>query len=70
MSITDRRLHITRDSILFLMGLLGIIHETLIYEGAERVSLLFLFGGMCGLPVFMNKDEKNQEKEKVKSNGG
>jgi hypothetical protein len=48
---------ITRDVVLFVSGLLGVLHETLIWDGNERVSLLFLFGGMMGLPVFLRKDE-------------
>jgi hypothetical protein len=53
---------ITRDTVLFSAGLLGIAHETLVAE-AERPSLLFLFAGMMGLPVFLRKDENKQEGE-------
>lgn len=64
MAYTNMRVRITRDGVLFVAGLLGVAHETLI-ANSERVSLLFLFGGMMGLPAFLNKDEKNQQKEKA-----
>lgn len=51
-----RKRHLTRDSILFFGGLLGVAHETVIAE-TERPGLLFLFAGMLGLPAFLNKDE-------------
>ena len=62
MSISDKRLRITRDGVLFTVGLLGIAHETLV-ANAERPTLLILFSGMVGLPAFLHKDEKNQSKE-------
>ena len=54
-----RRLRFTRDGILFTVGLLGIVYETL-YSGLERPTLLILFAGMIGLPAFIQKDEKAQ----------
>lgn len=67
-SISDKRLRITRDGVLFVIGVLGIAHETLV-ANAERPTLLILFAGMVGLPVFLNKDEKVQNKkdEEVKT---
>lgn len=50
---------ITRDSVLFVVGLLGIAHETLLSNGVERPYLLLLFGAMCGLPLFLRADERN-----------
>lgn len=61
-ALSDVRKRWTRDGVLRIVGILGIIHETLITKG-ERPSLLILFGGMVGLPSFFNKDEKNQVKE-------
>lgn len=51
-----------RDTILFTFGLLGIGYETLA-QGGERPTLLLLFAGMVGLPVFLKGDEKAQQKE-------
>lgn len=53
---------ITRDSVLFVFGLLGIAHETLLSSGVERPYLLLLFGAMCGLPLFLRADERNGRK--------
>lgn len=50
----------SRDTILFFGGLIGVVHETLFSE-AERPSLLVLFGVMMGLPVFLRTDEKRAE---------
>jgi hypothetical protein len=49
-------LRISRDTVLFSAGLLGVLHETLFTDG-ERASLLFLFAAMMGLPVFLRRDE-------------
>lgn len=55
-----RRFRITRDGILFVTGLLGIIYETLISRG-DNPSLLIIFGAMCGLPAFLKADERNKK---------
>lgn len=62
MSISPRRIRVTRDGILFLSGLIGIGYETVISQ-TDRPTLLLLFAAMIGLPAFLNKDEKEQEKE-------
>jgi hypothetical protein len=51
-----RRFRITRDGILFVVGVSGIIYETVVH-GGENPTLLILFGAMCGLPVFLRSDE-------------
>ena len=51
----------TRDLVLFVVGLLGVIYETVL-EQVDRPALLALFGGMLGLPVFLSRDEKRAEK--------
>lgn len=56
---TLRRLRWSRDSVLFVVGLAGVLHETLISQ-AERPTLLLLFAAMVGLPAFLRGDEKNQ----------
>lgn len=60
--VSDKRLRITRDGVLFVAGLIGIAYETIIAQ-TDRPALLLLFGGMIGLPAFLNKDEKVQAKE-------
>jgi len=47
----------TRDFVLFVGGMLGVIYETLV-EKADRPALLAVFGGMLGLPVFLRRDEQ------------
>jgi hypothetical protein len=55
--LSDR--HISRDSMLFAGGLLGVLHETVL-TNVERPSLLVVFGGMMGLPAFLRADEKRK----------
>lgn len=52
-----RRVKITRDTILFTAGLLGVLYQTVV-EHIDRPVLLALFGTMMGLPVFLGRDEK------------
>lgn len=47
---------LTRDTALFVTGLLLIINESLIRSGPVRPELLILFGGMVGLPAFLKQD--------------
>lgn len=49
---------ILQKTVLFVVGLLGVAHETIVSKG-ERPTLLLLFGAMVGLPAFLSKDEKN-----------
>lgn len=42
-----------RDLTLFVAGLLGVMHETLVSR-VERPSLLLIFAAMMGLPAFLN----------------
>ena len=48
---SKRGVRITRDLVLFTVGLAGVIYETLRQTGNERPALLALFGGMMGLGV-------------------
>ncbi len=52
---------IARNTVLFVVGLLGVAHETLI-SNADRPTLLLLFAAMIGLPSFLGKDAKDAEK--------
>jgi len=54
-------LHIARDTVLFVVGLLGLAHETLVND-ADRPTLLLLFAAMIGLPAFIGKDAKDAGK--------
>jgi hypothetical protein len=53
--------NITRDSVLFVFGLGGIVHEAYIRTGATRPEFIMLFAAMCGLPVALRRDEKKAE---------
>ena len=53
--------NIARDTVLFVVGLLGVAHETLL-RSADRPTLLLLFGAMIGLPAFISKDAKDEKK--------
>jgi len=43
---------IVRDAVLFLAGLLGVIHEAF-FTDFDRPGLLVLFAAMMGLPAFL-----------------
>lgn len=49
------RLRLSRDAILFSAGLFGVLHETVLSE-VDRPSLLVLFAGMMGLPLYLRKN--------------
>lgn len=61
-----RRHRLTRDSVLFTLGLVGIAYETLAHQ-AERPTLLLLFAAMVGLPAFLRGDEHHQEEPDKKA---
>lgn len=52
-----------RNFTLFMSGLLGVAHETLLTT-TDRPSLIVAFSAMMGLPAVLGKDEKKHEKEK------
>lgn len=54
------RLRLTRDTVIFLTGLGGIVHETVI-SYSERPTLILLFGSMIGLPAFLRRDESRKK---------
>lgn len=51
----------TRDTVLFVAGILGIAHETL-QTGIERPALLAAFLAMMGLPLFLRADERGKDR--------
>ena len=59
--------HDVRDAVLFITGLVGVIHEAL-YVEKPRETLLLLFAAMMGLPAFLRWDEQNERERK--ENGG
>lgn len=48
-----------RDIGLFVGGMAGVVHETLI-TGQERPTLLILFAAMMGLPAFLGGRDEPQ----------
>jgi len=44
-----------RDTTLFLAGVAGVVHETVIVT-QERPTLLLLFAAMMGLPAFLRTE--------------
>jgi hypothetical protein len=54
---------LSRDAILFVFGLSGIAHETLIHVGPERPYLLAIFAGFTGLPIFLRADERKKDEK-------
>lgn len=59
--VVRRTFRLSRDTVLFVSGLLGIIYETVIEHG-DRPTLLVLFGAMVGLPAFLKADESKSSK--------
>lgn len=64
LGISAKRWHVklTRDAVLFLVGILGIIHETVVAK-TQRPELLVVFAGMVGLPAFLRTDEAKSKIE-------
>ena len=56
-----RRLRLSRDSVIFLLGVAGIIYET-VGGGGERPTLIILFGACLGLPAFLHADARLKSK--------
>jgi Na+-transporting methylmalonyl-CoA/oxaloacetate decarboxylase gamma subunit len=47
---------LNRNTFMFVAGLLGVAHETLL-QHAERPTLLILFAAMMGMPAFLTSTE-------------
>lgn len=56
-----------RDLALFLGGMAGVVHETLLTK-AERPTLLIMFAAMMGLPAFLQPGQhgKNEHVDSPK----
>lgn len=48
-----------RNITLFVGGLAGVLHETVV-STAERPTLLILFAAMMGLPAFLQADQNRK----------
>lgn len=55
---------LSRDTILFFSGLVGVFREAE-RSGIERPTLLIIYAGMLGLPIFARLDEKRQAAKDV-----
>jgi hypothetical protein len=53
-----------RNVLLFLGGLAGVVHETLL-ASSERPTLLILFAAMLGLPAFLKSPEDKSPSQVV-----
>lgn len=53
---------LTRDVVIFVVGLLGIAHETVIVE-TERPFLLALFAAMIGLTGFLRAEDERKKRD-------
>lgn len=58
MKLREHLPKLTRDGLLLIGGMLGILHETVWQRGPERASLLVIFAAMIGLPALLRKDGK------------
>jgi hypothetical protein len=52
---------ITRDLVLFCLGILIIVNEAFVDHGSVRVELLGFGGLLVGLPIFLRADEKREK---------
>lgn len=55
-----RRIKITRDLGLYLVGLGGVVW-VVVMDQVDRPGLLVLLGGMIGLPMYLRSDERRRE---------
>lgn len=53
---------IGRNTILFVAGLAGVAHETLL-NNSDRPTLLLVFAAMIGLPAFIGQDAKSNSQD-------
>lgn len=51
---------ITRDLVLFIVGLLLFIYEATLKTGSPREFILLMEAGMMGLPTILGADERRQ----------
>jgi len=51
--LDPRQARALRDTVLFIVGLAGVIHETFSNPSHDRPGLLALFGAMMGLVIYL-----------------
>jgi hypothetical protein len=52
-----------RDSIVFCVGIGGIVNEVFFRAEPERPTILLLLSGMVGLPAFLRADERAERRK-------
>lgn len=52
-------LRLSRDVVIFGIGIVGIVHE-IFWSNSDRPTLLILFAAMIGLPAFLRIDERGK----------
>jgi hypothetical protein len=57
--VWDRWDQRVRDTIMFVVGVAGVIHELFIVEEPRAYALLFL-GSLIGMPFVLGADKSNQ----------
>lgn len=70
--MTQLRRRITRTTVLFIVGLLGILAETtysLLYRETPDPELVIAFVTMMGLPSFLNRDLRDENERRRRDNG-
>ena len=60
--LPEDRWRIVRDIVTFIVGILGVIYETVIAQ-VDRPVLLAVFAAMIGLPAFLATEVKPQPDE-------
>lgn len=54
-----QKLHVTRDTLLFIIGAVVFLHEAFIpATQAERPTILFLSAAMMGLPLILRAEDR------------
>jgi hypothetical protein len=56
------RIRVTRNGVLFVAGLAGVLHEAS-RAGPERPTLLLLYAGMMGLPGILALDRQRGSRD-------
>jgi hypothetical protein len=52
-------LKLSRDVVIFGIGIIGIVHE-IFWSSSDRPTILILFAAMIGLPAFLRIDERGK----------
>jgi hypothetical protein len=63
-SLWDKRL---RDALIFIVGIIGTIHELFVIVDPRPYALVFL-ASLIGIPFVMSRDEQRRDKDRQASN--